>query len=57
MCPRGRNELAVRIKPLDFSPEFGSVVDLPCIKDSPLKNVGFNVKLGIIYVHLQLNGF
>lgn len=45
------------IKPLDFSPEFGSVVGLLCIKDKPLKNVGFNVKLEIIYVYLQLNGF
>lgn len=34
----------MRIKLLDFSPEFDSVVDLSCIKDNPLKNVVFNVK-------------
>lgn len=57
MCSRGENELVVRIKLLNFSPEFDSVVDLPCIKDNPLKNVGFNVKIKIIYVLLQLSGF
>lgn len=47
----------MRIKLLDFSPESDSVVDLLCIKDNPLKNVGFNAKTKIIHVHLQLNGF
>lgn len=57
MCPRGKNELVVRIKLLDFSPESDSVVDLLCIKENPLKNVGFNTKIKIIHMHLQLNGF
>lgn len=53
MCPRGKNKLMERIKLLDFSPEFDSVVDLSCIKDNSLKNGEFNVKIKIIYVHLQ----
>lgn len=57
MCPRGKNELVVRIKLLDFSPESDSVVDLLCIRDNPLKNVGCNAKSRIVYVHLKLNGF
>lgn len=44
MCPRGKNKLMGRINLLDFSPEFDSAVDLSCIKDSPMKNGGFNVK-------------
>lgn len=39
------------------SPELGSVVNLHRTNDNPLQSGGFNVKIKIIYVHLQSNGF
>lgn len=41
----------------DPSAGFGSVVNLLCTNDNPLQNVGLNIKIKIIYVHLQLLGF
>lgn len=57
--PQGKERVSAEDKILlpDPSPEFGSVVNLSCANDNLLQNVGFNVKMKIISVHLQLNGF
>lgn len=57
MCSRAKNKLMVRIKLLDFSPEFDSVVDLSCFKDNPLKNGGFNVKIKMILYAFAIQWF
>lgn len=57
--PKGKERVSGedKIELPDPSPEFGSVVNLLCTNDNPLQNVGFNVKIKIICVHLQLKWF